>query len=243
LVLGGLLGCPVAVEGSFDGVAFAPTGTAVAILDEHDVLVRDGVIVPVARGRRAKKIHLWLSSAQLDPGEDWNALPADRLAELRTRLATSDLLLVQGLDYDALGDGDELVAVDDDGRARGDFAFALAQRTVDAGELPVVGAGLGALVTVAAHAERVEDGEPRGGSLRVTLDVTRARAAGQPAGDVATGDVRLTVDLPFAPERLAESNLAIVAPIARCAANLGPFASGACADEPALPFADSRGVR
>jgi hypothetical protein len=243
MVVGATAGCSVGVDGSFGPLAFAPAGTAVAILDEHDVLDRQGVLVPVARGRRAKKIHLWLSSAQLDPGEDWNAMSGARLAELRTRLATSDLLLVEGLDYDALGDGDELAALDDDGRASGDFTFALAHRALQPDELPALGSGLGARVGVTARAERVDDGEPRGGSLRVTLDVSRARAAGQPAGDIVTGDVRLTLDLPFAPERLAESNLAIVAPIARCAADLGPLASGACADEPARPVADRGGVR
>jgi hypothetical protein len=238
----GLGGCAVGVDGSFGALPFQPGGTAVAILDEHDVLVREGVVVPVARGRRAKKIHVWLSSEQLDPTEDWNTLDAARLSELRTRLATSDLMLVQGIDYDALGDGDELVALDDSGRTSGDFSFALAHRALRAGDLPLVGAGLGARVTVTAHAERVDDGEPRGGSVRVTLDVQRERAAGQPAGNLVTGDVTLTLDLPFAPERLAESNLAVVAPIARCAADAGPFASAACADEPALPIADSSGV-
>ncbi len=235
-------GCAVGVDGSFGDLPFVPTGTAVAILEENDVLVRDGTVLPVARHRRQKTIDLWLSSEQLDPSDDWNSYDGSRLADLRTRLASSDLLVVQGLDYDALGDGDTLRALNDDGRESGDFSFALAHRALGAAELPLAHSGLGARARVDATADRVDDGDPRGGSIHVTLDVARERAAGQPAGDLVTGEVTLTVDLPFAPERLARSNLAIVAPIARCAAAAGPLASGACADEPALPVADASGA-
>ncbi len=236
-------GCAVGVEGGFGDLPFAPVGSAVGILAEHDVLVRDGTVLPVARHRPQKTIDLWLSSAQLDVADDWSAYDGARLADLRTRLALSDLLVVQGLDYDALGDGDTLSALDDDGRRSGAFTFALSHRALDEAELPLVQNGLGARVRVEATASSVDDGDPRGGGLRVVLDVARERAAGQPAGDLVTGEVTLTLDLPFAPERLARGNLAIVAPIARCAASAGPLASGACADEPALPFADAGGVR
>lgn len=235
-------GCAVGIDGGFGDLPFAPTTTAVAILEENDVLVRDGTVLPVARHRRQKQVDLWLSSEQLDPSDDWNTYDGARLAELRTRLALSDLLVVQGLDYDAIGDGDTLRARDDDGRKSGDFTFALSHRALDERDESLVRSGLGARVNVAATAEHVDDGDPRGGSIRVTLDVSRERAAGQPAGDLVTGDVTLTLDLPFAPERLARSNLAVVEPIARCAAAAGPLASGACADEPALPVADAAGV-
>ena len=244
-LMGGVLastGCAVGVDGSFGDLPFLPTGTAVAILEENDVLVREGTILPVARHRRQKRIDLWMTSEQLDPSDDWNAYDAARLADVRTRLASSDLLVVQGLGYDALGDGDTLRALDDDGRASGDFSFSLSHRALDDASLPLVRSGLGARVRVEATAERVDDGDPRGGSVRVALEVARERAAGQPVGDLVTGEVTLTLDLPFAPERLARSNLAIVAPIARCAAEAGPLASGVCADEPALPVADASGV-
>jgi len=234
--------CAVAVDGSFAGLPFSPDGTAVAVLDENDVLVRGGAVVPVGLNRAQKRVSLWLSSERVDPGVDWRTLGGARLAELRTRLALSDLLVVQGLDYDALGDGDELTARDDAGRKSGDFAFALSHRALGDDALAGLGNGLGARVTVTARAERVDDGDPRGGSVRVALDVERERAAGQPAGDLVTGTVSLTVDVPFAPERLGEANLAVVAPIAACAAAAGPLGAGACADEPALPVVDGGGV-
>jgi hypothetical protein len=234
--------CAVTVDGSFGPLPFSPDGTAVAILDENDVLVRDGTVLPVALHRAQKKVHLWLSSERLDPAEDWKTMNGARLAELRTRLALSDLLVVEGLDYDALGDLDDLSARDDAGRTSGDFRFALAHRALDAGDLARIGNGLGGRIDVRARAERLDDGDPRGGALRITLGIERARAAGQPAGDLVTGEVTLTVDVPFAPERLAEANLAVVAPIARCAAAAGPLASGICADEPSLPVVDGGGV-
>jgi hypothetical protein len=235
-------GCAVTVDGGFGELLFAPTTTAVAILEENDVLARNGTVLPVALNRPQKQVHLWLSSEQFDPADDWRSYDGARLAELRTRLALSDLLVVQGLDYDALGDGDTLRARDDDGRASGDFTFSLSHRALDERDLPLLKNGLGARVSASATAERVDDGEPRGGSVRVTIELERERAAGQPAGDLVTGEVTLTVDLPFAPERLARSNLGLVAPIAACAAAAGPSSSGACADEPASPVADAGGV-
>lgn len=245
-----VLSCAVGIDGTFGDLPFSPDGTAVATLDENDVLVRQGTVLPIELHRPQKQVHLWLSSERLDPTVDWRTLGGARLAELRTRLASSDLFVVEGLDFDALGDGDELVARDDDGRTSGDFTFSLAHGVrslpTAAGasddDLAAAGNGLGARLTVRARAERVEDGDPRGGSLRMTMEIERERAAGQPAGDLFIGAVMLTVDVPFAPERLAEANLAVVAPIARCAQEAGPLSAAACADEPARPVVDGGGV-
>jgi hypothetical protein len=235
-------GCAVQVDGSFGDLAFAPTQTAVAILDEHDVLVRDGALLPVARGQPAKRVHVWLSSAPVDTGVDWRFLEPAQLAELRTRLSLSDLLVVRDLNFDALGDGDTLTAIDDGGTRSGEFVADVGTRALSDAEQALIAGGLGARVTVTARAALVEDGQPRGGRLQITLDVEREATARQSGNDdVVTGSVTLDVDVPFAPERLAEANLAVVAPIARCSALAGPAAAGRCADEPSLPVLDETG--
>jgi hypothetical protein len=236
-------GCAVQVDGAFGDLTFSPVQTAVAILDEHDVLVRDGALLPVARGQPAKRVHVWLSSAPVDTGVDWRFLDAAQLAELRTRLALSDLLVVRDLNFDALGDGDTLTAIDDAGTKSGEFVADVGTRALSDAEQALIAGGLGARVTVTARAALVEDGQPRGGHLRISLDVEREATALQVGDDVVTGSVTLDVDVPFAPERLAEANLAVVAPIARCSALAGPSAAGRCADEPALPFLDETGER
>jgi hypothetical protein len=242
VVLSCTMSCAVGVEGTFGDLGFSPQATAVAILDENDLLWRNGAVLPVARPRAQKKIHVWMTSEAVDPFVDWRFLSGSLLADLRTRLALSDLLVVEGLDYDALGDGKILRAHDDDGRSSGDFSFSLSHRALHQDAPTLETSGLGARVSVAAAAERVEDGDPRGGHLRVTFVVSRERAAGQPPGDLVTGEVTLTLDTTFAPERLAEANLALVAPIAACGARGGPLSSGECADEPARPIVDGSGL-
>ena len=58
-------GCAVSVEGSFDEVSFAPSSTAVAILDAHGIVERDGAVNPFERPLADKRVHLWLSGADL----------------------------------------------------------------------------------------------------------------------------------------------------------------------------------
>lgn len=238
-------GCAVSVEGDFDGVVFAPVGSAQAVLDANDVLVRDGALVPVERTREDRRVHLWLSSASVPVDDAWRTLPGTRLLDVRKRLASGDLLVLQDIDFDALQDGDRLTATNDlaidDGLSgssgSGDFRFALAQQA-DSN----VDAGLGALVTVSIQAERLDVNEPRGGQLDATVVVTRARAASQPDAGIASGEVTLHLSLALAPERLAEANLATVAPIAVCAAARGVDAAAACLDAPADVVLDTSGA-
>ncbi len=236
-------GCSIGVEGDFDGVVFAPVGSAQAVLDANDVLVRDGALVPVERTRLDRRVHVWASSASLPTNDEWRALPGTRLLDVKKQLATSDLLVLQDIDFDALQDGDRLTATNDDvdgvdgSRGTGDFRFALAQQAEDNVE-----AGLGELVTVSIQASRLEVGEPRGGQLDAMVVVTRARAASQPDSGIATGEVTLRLSLELAPERLAEANLATVAPIAICAATAGVDGAAACLDAPADVVLDSSGA-
>jgi hypothetical protein len=238
-------GCGVSVEGDFDGVAFAPVGSVQAVLDANDVLVRDGALVPVQRTRLDRRVHLWLSSASLPVDEAWRTLPGTRLLDVRKQLATSDLLVLQNIDFDALQDGDRLtasndLAIDDglDGSSgSGDFRFAVSQQAE-----ANVDAGLGALVTVSIQATKLEVGEPRGGQLDATVVVKRARASSQPDAGIASGEVTLRLSLGLAPERVAEANLATVAPIALCAARLGADASAACLDAGADEVLDDTGA-
>ncbi len=238
-------GCAVSVEGDFDGVVFAPVGSAQAVLDANDVLVRDGALVPVQRARLDRRVHLWLSSASVPVDDAWRTLPGTRLLDVKKNLATSDLLVLQDIDFDALQDGDRLTATNDlaiddglDGSSgSGDFRFALSQQA-DAN----VDAGLGALVTVSIQATKLEVAEPRGGQLDATVVVKRARASSQPDAGIASGEVTLHVSLSLAPERVAEANLATVAPIAACAARLGVDAGAGCLDVPADVVLDESGA-
>ena len=78
--------------------------------------------------------------------------------------------------------------------------------------------------------------------LDATVVVTRARAASQSDSGIATGEVTLRLSLELAPERLAEANLATVAPIAICAATAGIDGAAACLDAPADVVLDSSGA-
>jgi hypothetical protein len=229
-------GCAVNVEGDFSGISFSPTQTAVAVLDTHEILVRRGALVPVERPRALIQTTIWLSSATVPTTDVWRHLPAERIADIKKDLALSDLLLLQNINFDTLQDGDVLTAqtgpVDaEEGRARGggDFAFFLGQRpTPDDGGGLLSNNGLGGKVTVEIEASRLErDGSV--GELQADVRITRERAATQPASGIAVGTVTLSLSLPLSPERLAEANLAMVAPVARCAAERGPDGAGACA--------------
>ena len=239
-----LSSCAVGVEGDFGGVAFTPDRTVGAILDSHEILERNGALIPVERARASMTVNLWLSSAEPPMGDDWRQLPAERLLDVRKDLASSDLLVLQGISFDALQDGDRLTAVTNaadgrDGIARGsgDFTFALGQRVDDTESL-----GLGGKVTVEIdEGTRLERTAVRGGTLDATIIITRERAAGQAEGGLATGAVTLQVAVGLAPERLAEANLAIVAPIARCLAVAGPDVGLACAAADADPVVDATG--
>lgn len=238
-------GCAVAVEGDFNGVVFAPGRSVQAILDSHTILERRGALVPVERARSSMTIDLWLSAATVPENDAWRELPSERLLDVRKDLATHDLLVLRGIDFDTMQDDARvLTATTSDAdatagiaRGAGDFDFFIGQPVpADFAE-----DGLAGGITVELKDNVVVREEPRGGRLETTIVITRERAAGQPASDLAGGEVTLRVAVPLAPERLAEANLAVIDPIARCVAERGPDAGAACARVPAAPVVDERG--
>ncbi len=233
--------CSVSVEGDFDGVVFSPTASAVLILDQHEVLLRQGSLVPVEKTRAQRTVHLWLSSASLPVDSEWRRLPSAQLLDVRKDLADSDLLVLRNIDFDALQDGDTLkaAAVDGTGNGRGDFGFSVAQSSHNNG-IALQNTGLGSRVNVSIVADSFER-QASDGTLNATVTVKRERNAQQPAADVAAGEVTIRLSLSTSPERLAEANLAIVSPIASCAAAAGIDAAAGCLDAPADVVIDATG--
>jgi hypothetical protein len=232
-------GCPVWIEGGFDDVDLKLESTAVAVLDAHDVLERDGALIPVQRAPRDRRVHLWLSGADLPETEDWQHLEDERLLDVKQQLASHDLLVLRNLSFDDLSDGDDVIAAsdpsdgeqDDVGRA---FDLSLSHRRVDEG---LTKEGLGGRITVEVEPLQVDED-----IFQAKLFVRRARSVGQPAADVVTGEVLVTLALGLSPERLAEANLAFVAPIAACGQERGPGASLSCKDVPREPIVDETGA-
>lgn len=245
LVVSAAGGCAVGVEGDFDGVAFAPAQSVQAVLDSHVILERRGALIPVERARSSMTVDLWLSAATVPENDAWRELPSDRLLDVKKDLAIHDLLVLRGIDFDTMQDNARVLTATtsdadaDAGIARGDgdFGFFIGQ--------PVPGDfaedGLASRITVELKDNLIVRDAPRGGRLETTIVVTRERAAGQPASDLAGGEVTLRVAVPLGPERLAEANLAVVDPIARCVAERGPDAGAACARVPAATVVDERG--
>ncbi len=232
VALWAIMGCAVLTEGSFDDVELQVAATAVAVLDQHDVLQRDGALIPVQRAPRDRRLHLWLSGADLPETEDWQHLDDERLLDVKHQLASNDLLVLRDLSFDDLNDGDDVAAASDDDGS--DFSFALSHRRLENG---VVGAGLGARISVEVEPISVDEEV-----FQAKLFVRRARAVDQPPADVVTGEVILSLALALAPERLGEANLAFVAPIAACGQARGPGAAQACKDAPREPIIDESGV-
>lgn len=244
LVVAAGSGCAVSVDGDFGGLPFVPVRSADAILDSHTILERRGALLPVERARSQMTVDLWMSGADVPVLDAWRHLPSDRLLDVKKDLASADLLVLRGMDFDTLQDGTLLTAQTDAddaavgiARGAGDFSFALGQHVPE----DFAQDGVGGKVTIEVQATRLDRDEPRGGVLQASVVVIRERAADQPASDLATGTVTFTLDLPLAPERLAEANLAVVDPIARCVAERGPDTGLACATAPADPVVDERG--
>jgi hypothetical protein len=244
-ILAGASGCGVTVEGDFDGLSFAPTNTVQAMLDSHTILERQGALVPVERARASMDVHLWLSGASIPETGAFRDLPSARLLDLKKDLATHDLLVVRHINFDALQDDARVLratTTDDDAvggvtQGSGDFDFSLGQPVA----ADFAADGLAGRITVELRDNLVVREAPRGGRLETTISVVRERAPGQPATDLVDGEVTMRVAVALAPERLAEANLAVVEPIARCVAASGPENSAACAGVLADPVVDERG--
>lgn len=229
--------CGVWVSGDFDGVPYLPDTSVLAIADRHDLLVRDGAAMPVLKNRGSQRLHLVLTGARVDPGDDWLRYPTNRLLDLQRSLSTRDGLLLKNLSLDRFGDGDTLRAVLDNGAVTGDFDIAVAATLPE--EALVAEQGLGTRLTVTV-VPRGLDARPRGGSLALDVEIKRERESGQD-GEVATGTVNLSFSAGFLPERLGEANLAVAEPILRCMAEVGPSIASVCRDESPLPYVDATG--
>ena len=232
-----LTGCGVQIFGDFDGVPYTPDSTIFAVADRHDLLVRDGAVIPVKKNLAAQRMHVVLTSARLDVTRDWRAMPADELLELKRELATSDGLLLMDVPLDAFGDGDRLKAVVRNGESSGDFTVAVAQALPP--ESTVEAQGLGARITVTIEPGALEV-EPRSGSMNAKIEVKREREPGQD-GDVATGTVTLTMSSSLFAERLTEANLSVAAPVLLCMQARGPASAASCRGEDAFAIVDETG--
>lgn len=241
LLFVGLAGCGVSSAGDFDGVPFAPTGTAFAVADRHELIGSGGSLLAVKRSDTAQRLHIFLSEAVLNPGEDWRRLTAERLLNLKKDVATQDGLLLTDIPLAAALAGEDVeLTLDATGRrGEGDFRAEMVVG-LPRDEL-VAEQGFGADVSVKVLFDDVVV-EPRSGHVGVRVEIKRERADDQPEGQVATGEVTLTFTAPLVPERMGKSNLTIVAPVMRCAATAGPTAAGRCRDEPPDPFTDATGT-
>ena len=207
-------GCGVA-EGSWGEVRFAPDRGGLAVADRHEILTRGGSLAAVLKAEASRSLHLLLSDLRLDDGVEWRRLPADELRALRLDLATRDHALVEGVPLTELTPG-ALIVLDES-----QIALGLEQ--------PAPDVELGALrATLIIDDARVE---PLEGFVRGRLELERE-------GGEAAGVVNVPFDLALARERLGKANLAIAAPVVRCA-EARPGDAAACADAPAEPVIDA----
>ena len=227
--------------GDFDGLSFAPGRTAFAIADRHTLVERSGRVVATRRPDAQMSLVLFFSSAWASANDEWRRLPADRLTDLRKTFATTDGLLIEGLPLGDVTAGATFEVrppsetdPDDDGAA--DFRPHL---VVDPGALAASGRGLGSDVSYTLNIDSISL-DP-GGVVAGALEIKRDRGADQ-TGDLATGTVTLTFQVPFAAERRAKSNLSIAGPIFRCAAAVGPSQAGACRNQSPDRYLDATGV-
>jgi len=231
-------GC-VRATGDYDGIGFAPTATAFAVADRHDLEARNGTVIALLRPESERRLTLVFTGAEADPNDDWQRLPIGRLLELKRRLATRDGVLVTGLRLDEV-------------KAGAEFPVAIAAPGAYAADTFAVGVVVDADVALARE-ERglgskidfkliIDDADPKaGGFIEGRLELTRNRAVNQ-SGLVATGEVAVDFRIPVVAERLGKANLAHLLPIMRCAAMAGPVAGAACHDEPPLPYLDATGL-
>jgi hypothetical protein len=228
-------GCGVGVEGSFDGISFSPTTTIVGLARRHELLERQGAIIPVLQNEQSRTFGVLFTSAALNDDHAWRQQPADDFDNLRRSLATEDGLLIDDLPLPRLRAGETLEA-SSDGADR-DFTFAMTQRLPAEDQLE---AGLGALISVSVRVRELDD-PPRGGHMDLDIELRRDRAAGQPTADVVTGQIILNGRVSFAAERLTVDNFAVAAPVMQCAMAVGPQQAGRCREEEPQVVLDETG--
>jgi hypothetical protein len=206
------LGCGPAT--GWGDVAFAPDASGVAVADRHEIVERSGALSAVLKPEASRRLSVLLSSTRLEEVE-WRRLPTDELSQLRLELATRDQALVQGVSLLDVEPGAAIPLEETQ------LFLTLAQPGPDAelGELR------GSL--------NIDDVliEPRGGFVRGELELERE------GGDVS-GLLTVPFDLGLGPERLTKANLALGAPIVRCA-DEHPGDAAACAGADPDPVVDA----
>jgi hypothetical protein len=231
-------GCGVFITGDFQGIPFTPDENLVAVADQNDLLLRNGAVVPVSRPDGQQRLHLLLTSANVNVNDDWRRYDTDKLLELKRELATEDTLFLKDIPLDRFRAGDTLDALVEDGVPSGDFqVFMGAALPPEAG---VEAQGLGSKVRARITPKSLVV-EGREGSFSLSVSLQREREAGQD-GDVATGEVVIDFGGSLLPERLTESNLTVAEPVVACVFARGPSSGGACRDVDALPYVDETGV-
>lgn len=237
-VLGLAGGCGVSVRGDFDGVPFSPDSTILAVADRHELLNRNGAVVPVLKSRAGQRLHVLLTAARLDPLDDWRRYVAGTLLEVKREISTSDGLLLKDIPLAAFADGDTLTATVEGGVPAGDFVVAVG--TALPQESVVADQGLGGKLRVTIS-PRGLDVRPRGGAIQAEIEIQREPEAGQD-GELATGNVILGFSASLLPERLTEANLTVAEPVLTCMQDNGPARAAACRDVEPLPYVDETGV-
>ncbi len=231
-------GCGVFITGDFQGIPFTPDENLVAVADQNDLLLRNGAVIPVTRPEGQQRLHLLLTSANVNVNDDWRRYDTDKLLELKRELATEDTLFLKDIPLDRFRDGDALEALVQDGVQSGDFNVFMGPALPP--ESGVETQGIGSKVRARISPKGlVVDG--REGSFSMSISLQREREAGQD-GDVATGEVVIEFGGSLLPERLTESNLTVAEPVVACVFARGPSSGGACRDVDALPYVDETGL-
>ena len=232
--------CGISVNGDFQGVPWTPDTAILAVADRQELLNRGGAVIPVRKNDAQQTLSVLLTAARVNVNDDWRGAPAEVLLDVKRDLATSDGLLLQGVSLDRFKNGDTMEAVFDDGVVTGDFlglALGASRPSADA----VKTHGLASKLRVTIVPKGV-DAQPHGGSISADIEVQRERNAGQ-AGDVATGTVNLSFSSSLMPERLAESNLTVAAPILQCMQRLGPGRGAECQTQGEDALIDETGAQ
>jgi hypothetical protein len=215
--------------GDFDGVQWAPMTMQFAVADRHQITESRGSLVATQRPDAAKSLTILLSGALANPHFEWRRSTSDTLLTLRQDLATTDGLLLYDIPLSALDAGAELSRHENTGEADEprDFEAAIVVQgdVVTASEDRGFGNDLEITLSI-------DDIDPNAfGFVRGSLELKRGRGEEQ-SGDVATGSVSVPLNLPVVAERRGKANLAIAAPIMRCAAEKGPARAATCVDAP-----------
>lgn len=223
-----LLGCNQPV-GDFDGVAWAPVTTQFAVADRHQIVASSSGLVATQRPDGQKSLTILLTGALANPHFEWRRSTSRTLLTLRQDLATTDGLLLYDVPLSALEAGAELSRHENTGEPDEPREFEAA--IVVEGDVVTAdqdrGFGDDLEMTL-----RIDEVDPNAfGFVRGSFELKRGRSEGQD-GEVATGDVTVPLNLPVVAERRGKANLAVAAPILRCAADKGPARAAACVDTP-----------